>query len=62
MVDRRRFLQATGLLGTATVLGSCAAPVDLDLDGIGREYHPSFVPEGSILDLPASACLPFQAR
>ena len=53
-LDRRAFLRATGLLGTASVLGACAPPVDLDLDGIGREYHPDFVPSGSILDLPAS--------
>ena len=56
-MDRRAFLRRTGLLGTAavlgdTLLGACAPPVDFE--GIGREYHPSFVPEGSILDLPAS--------
>lgn len=56
-IDRRSFLRRTGLLGTAAVLGepllsACAPPVDLD--GVGREYHPSFVPRGSILDLPAS--------
>src|SRR5690606_7948015 len=56
-MDRRAFLRRTGLLCTAavlgdTLLGACAPPVDFE--GIGREYHPSFVPEGSILDLPAS--------
>ncbi|MFN7149679.1 MAG: alkaline phosphatase family protein [Microthrixaceae bacterium] len=53
-IDRRAFLRATGVLGTAAALGACTPPTDLDLDGIGREYHPGFVPEGSILDLPAS--------
>src|SRR5690606_10032273 len=53
----RAFLRSTGLLGTAAVLGDsfltgCAPPVDFE--GIGREYHPSYVPAGSILDLPAS--------
>lgn len=56
-IDRRRFIQATGLAGTAAALGttlsSCAPPVDFD--GIGREYFPSHVPDGSILNLPASS-------
>jgi phospholipase C len=55
-IDRRRFLQVTGLAGTAAALGGtltgCTPPVDLE--GIGAEYHPDFVPAGSILNLPAS--------
>jgi len=52
--DRRAFLRTTGMLGTAAILGDslltgCAPSVDLA--GIGAEYHPSFVPEGSMLDL-----------
>ncbi|MGB6059211.1 MAG: alkaline phosphatase family protein [Microthrixaceae bacterium] len=56
--DRRSFLKTTGLTATAAILGesilsSCTPQPDFT--GIGAEYQPSFVPKGSILDLPASS-------
>lgn len=55
--NRRRFLRATGLAATAAVLGESlitACTPQVDYAGVGAEYQPSFVPEGSILDMPAS--------
>ncbi|HTO00325.1 MAG TPA: alkaline phosphatase family protein [Microthrixaceae bacterium] len=56
--DRRAFLRATGLTATAAVLGEsmlAGCTPSPDYAGIGAEYQPSFVPQGSILDLPASS-------
>lgn len=55
--DRRAFLRVTGLGATSALLGSSvisACTPQPDWAGIGAEYHPSFVPEGSILDLPST--------
>lgn len=55
--DRRTFLRVTGLGATSALLGGSiisACTPQPDWEGIGAEYQPSFVPEGTILDLPAS--------
>ena len=55
-MDRRRFLRTTGALGGAAVFGNAlaaCAPTGPS-GGVGAEYHPTRVPAGSMLSLPAS--------
>lgn len=55
-MDRRGFLRASGAFGASAAFGASlagCAPVPAT-GGIGREYFPSLLPQGSILDVPAS--------
>ncbi|MCO5316949.1 MAG: hypothetical protein M9942_00770 [Microthrixaceae bacterium] len=53
-VPRRGFLRATGLAGAAAALGPTATACVPATPGVGREYFPTALPEGNMLDLPAS--------
>lgn len=53
-MDRRDFLRVTGLAGATAALGPALAGCVPGSSGEGREYFPSVLPRGSILDLPAS--------
>ncbi len=55
-MDRRDFLRVSGAVGASAALGSAlssCSPVR-GTAGLGREYFPAGLPEGSILSVPAS--------
>ncbi len=55
-IDRRRFLQAGGLLGAGAALGLAGTGCvpGSSGPGIGAEYFPTSLPQGNMLDLVAS--------
>jgi phospholipase C len=53
-VDRREFLRVGGALGATAAIGSALSSCVPATGGIGREYFPPGVPDGNILDVPAS--------
>ncbi len=53
-MDRREFLRVSGMVGATAALGGSLAGCVPATGGVGREYFPALLPQGSILDLPAS--------